>query len=170
MLFGDVLAVIAGVLAITLTAWATILAASLLLEVQVTRGQEVLQKGMIKPLLSGLFLLVTFGGIGIALLNAPAPFLKVLGMGAWGFVLVLGAVGAASLSRYLATRMRMQHPGLEEFNAVSRSALLIIGSSWLPLVGWFLVMPALLSVSIGAGWRAMVKSKARGAIAVGPNA
>ncbi|CAN1562769.1 hypothetical protein MCEMSE15_02755 [Fimbriimonadaceae bacterium] len=156
MLFGDVLAVITGFIALTLTTWAALLAAGLMFDAKVHRAHTKLQSGFWAPMLHGVGILLVLGGLGLALLNAPSPGVKFLGAALIGALLAIGTVGGAGLSRLVAIRMREQHTDMSEFTAFSRSSLILVGVGLLPVLGWFLFLPALLCIAFGAGWSALL--------------
>jgi hypothetical protein len=45
---------------------------------------------------------------------------------------------------------------MSEFTAFSRSSLILVGVGLLPVLGWFLFLPALLCIAFGAGWSALL--------------
>ncbi|MDX2065442.1 MAG: hypothetical protein SFX74_06840 [Fimbriimonadaceae bacterium] len=159
LLQGDVTAFVAGFIGFALTAWASMLAIGLLFEVQTQRAQRTVEDGLAKSGLIGLVVIALLGGLGIVLLNVPAPIVKLIALVMLGALLTLGAMGAAGMSRMLARRIMSQDDSLALYPATSRAAWLLVGAAMFPLVGWLFFGPVLWAIAVGAGWTAAVRRK-----------
>jgi hypothetical protein len=98
----------------------------------------------------GLLLLLTTLTVVGGLLKAggPAPL---LGVAIVVFDLALAALGGAGLAVRLAQRVRAHPSGALSTRDLLRGVFLLEGAALLPIVGWLLVFPFLLLVSLGAG-------------------
>jgi hypothetical protein len=68
-------------------------------------------------------------------------------------------VGAAGLSTLIASRLRAMGD-MNDYGATCRAATIVVTAGLLPLVGWFAVIPMVLSVSLGAGLAAILRKPA----------
>ena len=163
---GDVLMTVAIYLSLAATGYAAILAAGLFFEPATARARERVAFGVWRTALIGLLIAATLGTISFAMMAAPPPALKILGMAFMGALLFIAAIGASGLAKLGAERICEAHPNMPHFTARSRSAMLIVGASMMPIIGWLIVAPLVLAVSLGAGWRAVVRRAARAEAAV----
>jgi hypothetical protein len=92
----------------------------------------------------------------MVLVSLPAGVAKFLGWALAVAVLALSAIGAAGLTRLLAHRMAAQ--GLAEAGSLGtlvRTSLALELASLLPIVGWFVVLPAVTAAAFGASLQAL---------------
>ncbi|MCS6951152.1 MAG: hypothetical protein RMM06_11945, partial [Armatimonadota bacterium] len=72
------------------------------------------------------------------------------------FLLVVGAVGFSGLVTLVAQRLAQIEPSLTPYAALSRSALLCVLTTLVPILGWFVVAPLMAFASLGAGVEAVL--------------
>lgn len=96
----------------------------------------------------GAAIVVPAGVASVALMQAPGGVLQLAG---WALLLALlssACLGAAGLSALVGARIA---PGATPSAALLRGAAAIECGAILPLVGWFVAAPLLLTWSVGAG-------------------
>jgi hypothetical protein len=116
-----------------------------------------------------------FLGVGSVLVMAiPVTILNALPLGLAKLaaaLLVFGAfgvatLGAAAVAVELGDRIRVQAaPSLSGIGAVVRGAIILELAAVFPLVGWFLLIPAVLLTGFGAGVFALLRWRPRPAVA-----
>lgn len=158
---GDIQATIGSFAGIALTSWATLLAFKLLFPARADRAAESLETNIWRTSVLGTAFLGLVGGSGLVLIGLPLPLAKIVGLVVIGWVLALSLVGTAGLASLLARRIQDLAPELSPFAAHSRAAAVLVGFSLLPLAGWFVFAPAILAVSAGAGWMAVMARSPR---------
>nr|MDQ2731347.1 hypothetical protein [Armatimonadota bacterium] len=67
----------------------------------------------------------------------------------------LAAIGSGGLVRLLSDRIEETGSQMSPFATLTRSAILYVTTGFLPLFGWFLVIPAALLASLGSGYTAL---------------
>jgi hypothetical protein len=67
----------------------------------------------------------------------------------------LAAVGGSGLVLLVAERLRQYDPKLRPFAAMNRAALLIVSAGLVPLLGLFVIFPAVLAMGIGTAVQAL---------------
>ena len=155
MLFGDVIATIAGLIGISLTTWATMLACALLFAPKTVAARRALDGKLAPVFFKGLLVLLIGGGLAVGLISAPPVAAKVVGLGLLAIVLATGAVGTAGIATLTSERIRQLHPAMSEFTALSRGSGILIAASILPVAGTFLFFPAIIIMGLGAGYSAL---------------
>ena len=155
MTFGDVLAVVAGLVGICISAWTTLVFFSLFFPVRADQAANSIQLSASKMALRGFGIVAVFAVIAIALfkLHNPLPTLM-----AWTILLALlslAALGGSGLTLLAAARVHDREPQLSAYAALMRGAALVVVPGLLPVFGWFLVAPLMLFVGVGAGTRAI---------------
>lgn len=160
VLIGDVLAWIGALVLIGITSWATILASALLFDGASSRADGAISTRPWHVVWVGLLITLTLGSLSVVLIAQPNPLGKLLGWILLAYLLFVAVLGASGVARMVATRIRELHDDLPAYNALSRGVILIIGAAMLPVVGTLLIAPAVLVVSLGAGWAALSR-KAR---------
>ena len=152
MTLADVLAVAAG-LAIAGAGFASLsVILSVLAPRAVTRARDQAERRPGRSIFLGVAAAIATALTAGAFLKAPAPPLHVGGVFTVLFALALAVVGGAGLSSALGVRAVSSRPGgPPSVRDLLRGALLLESASLLPLVGWFVVLPAALLLSLGAG-------------------
>lgn len=102
---------------------------------------------------------VILTAIVVTLLNAmPFGLTKFLGVLLTFAAFGVATVGAAALAVHLGDRLRDHGaPTLTRAGAVVRGAVVLELAAVFPLVGWFLVIPAVLLMGFGAGIFALLR-------------
>lgn len=153
LIIGDVFAIIASIVFICLSIWATILASSLLFSNKVKHAQTSFET---KP--GAVF------GIGFAILlftvvtysvMFPFPLLRLVGTAGLALVLSIGLMGAGGLAKVLGNRISPLDPNVSEFKNLARGAGLMVVLTLVPIVGWFFLTPLMIIMSLGAGFMSL---------------
>jgi hypothetical protein len=153
---GDVLAIVAVLAGICLSAWALILAVALVFPRKADQARSTLVHHPWASFFIGLILWATVGLFGFILTAQAFPPAKLLG---WTIVMPLlsvASVGSAGLAGLAAQRLRHLAPDQTAYVNLSRSAAFIVLAGLVPLLGWFLIVPFLIFASTGAGVAALV--------------
>ncbi|MCW5942802.1 MAG: hypothetical protein KIS66_11250 [Fimbriimonadaceae bacterium] len=151
---GDVLAVIAAIFLISLSTWAAMVALAALFPRRVRQGQDALSAAPGRTLVVGLIETVTTVALALVLANATAPLAKVLGAVLLFGLFFVASFGLASVASLVGAHLQ-EVDTVNAYQAFSRGAAVLIVACWLPFLGWFLFTPILLSVAVGAGWKAV---------------
>lgn len=155
MTIGDVLGVAGLLLMFGICSWAIMTAAALLFPNRCQIAMETMEASPLMILLKGLGITVVVGVIGIAFLSSPLPPLKLVGMTIITGTLAIAAVGGGGLSKLLGQRMKALQPEMSDYGLICRGASLVFICALSPIIGWFLIGPAVLGMSVGAGVRAI---------------
>lgn len=155
MTIGDVLAVVAGIGSACVATWALLLGMALLFNRRANMAQQNLQSSPWRVLASGSVLALFGVGGAIVLLNQPNGILKLVGWALLLATLALAALGVGGLILLLAESVQRAQPGMSQFQALLRGAGLLVAAGLVPLLGWFLMVPVTIIISIGAGWCAL---------------
>lgn len=153
---GDSFSIVAILVGLGLTTWSLIAVIAFLFPARVQIASE---KASARPWASfglGILMLVVLT-IGFILFVSPAPGAKLLGMIVFLGALMVGVLGVAGLAQIAARRLS---PNLSSMNtdpqAFLKAAGFIVTAGMLPVLGWFLFMPVVLIVSMGAGLSALL--------------
>lgn len=155
MTIGDVLGVTGLLLTLGICSWAIMMAAALLFPTRCSVAMEAMESNPIAILLKGLAISLAAGVIGIALLSSPLPMLKLVGLTLITGTLAIGAVGGGGLSKLMGLRLKTLQPDMSEYGLICRGASLVFICALSPVLGWFLIGPAVLGMAVGAGVRAV---------------
>lgn len=155
MTFGDVLAAVAALVGICLSAWTTLMAFSLLFPERAAQASESIDRSAARMALRGAGLTVLMLVAAILLFRIHQPLFTVAGWLVVLAMLSLAALGGSGLAMLMAGRVRMHEPQLSAYAALMRGAALVVVPGLLPVFGWFLVAPIMLIVGIGAGTKAL---------------
>lgn len=153
---GDVLAVIGIVTVTVLSLWALVMAVSVLFGERTARARERLEHSPGKVTLLGAIVGLVLGVIVVALINQPAPVLKLVGWIIYLLMLVAGVVGFSGIATLVAHRLAEIEPALTPYSALSRGALFCVLATLVPILGWFVVGPLMGFASLGAGVEALL--------------
>lgn len=151
MTIGDVLAVVAVLSLLGASGVATLLLAALAFPERTVRAQQRIETAPGVCLLQGLGVLLVVGLFAVALGQSPAGALRLLAGVLWAGLFALATPGGAGIVRLLSRRIHDTGSRLQPFAALTRGALLFVMAGFLPIVGWFLIVPAALLLSLGAG-------------------
>lgn len=152
---GDVLAVVGIVGAIGVASWAMVVAVSLLFEERAKQAARTIQDSPWKTGFAGLAVHLTIGFIGFVLFANPNPGAKLAGSLIVLTLIVVTAIGVSGLVGLAARRIHELDPGMSAYGALSRGSTFVVIPCMLPIVGWLLLGPVVLSLGLGAGIRAL---------------
>jgi hypothetical protein len=153
---GDSFAVVAILFGVGLTTWALILAFSLMFPGKVAEARNRCERRPFAGFGVGLLVMGTLGLISIVMASLPVPPIKLLGtVGLMALVLV-AFVGMSGICQLMASRLRTMEPAMSPYAALARAAMLMAIAGLFPLVGWFLLGPALFITSLGLGVQALL--------------
>ena len=150
MTIGDVLAVVAGVLAVGATLWAAIIAFALLFADRTTQAAGLLEQKPASVLRTGTLVLIVAGVVGLILINQPIGLIKLVGWVMLAGLFALALLGSAGLARVVGERVRTGERRVGPFVGLCRGAGFVVAAGFLPLVGWFALFPVALVASLGA--------------------
>lgn len=149
MTIGDVLAAIAAVCGVGATWAATVLLTALAFPARAERAQGalLLSPGACLGRGAGAALL---GTLAVLVLN-HSPLGKLLSVLVVACLAALAALGSAGIVRLLGERIQTTGTSLSPFAALTRGTALYVVAGFLPVVGWFLIVPLALLLSVGSG-------------------
>ncbi len=159
LLMGDVLFVVATILAIAVTNWAMIMAIGLLFPGRARDAQAEITENPWKCLVRGSLLGLPLALFALVLMGIPFPIAKLAGVALMVVVLGIAALGSAGLAMVAGERLQELAPEMPVYGVFSRGAGFIVASSILPFLGWFGFGPIALVVSLGAGLK-VIRAKA----------
>ncbi|HJS19289.1 MAG TPA: hypothetical protein VJ785_11120, partial [Anaerolineales bacterium] len=150
----EILQLLLAILLLTLSVSAYILVISVLFPSRVTKTQRIVRLsqgrsfglGMVNFLFFGLIVILLFSaaeaadGFGAGVLLIPALLVTI-------FLVILLSLGLTSVVNELAERL---FPDLSNWKRILWSAVLLCLACTLPFVGWFLLLPYVGFVGIGA--------------------
>lgn len=103
-----------------------------------------------RTLVMGFLLGVPALVAGIALTKIPVPGGPQIGGGILLALLLMGLVGSAGLAQHVGRRLPAPVDGDQPWRAVLRGGGVVMLTMILPLLGWFILMPAMIASGIGA--------------------
>lgn len=146
---GDVTTVFAILAALGVVFPGLLLTWSLWMPGMVERSRERIARTPWKSLFVGLVILL-MASVPLGILNAlagPFQFLAFVG----GFsLLTFASVGAAGLASLMGERLRGQGVQVSSPGALLRGAVALEFATVFPIIGWFILFPLTLLVSLGA--------------------
>jgi hypothetical protein len=152
---GDVFSVVSAIIAICVSAWAMMLAVTLLFTARAESARQELEGRPWKSFLIGLLTLSTLGVFSLGMIGAPMPAIKLAGLILSLGLLSIAAVGAGGLALMVGRRMQPLDPSLSAYRAVGRGAAILVAATLVPFVGWWVFGPIVLAASLGAGFSAV---------------
>lgn len=163
---GDVLAVVATVVGAAASAWALTICAALVFLRRTDAAHAALHRSWAKCFVVGLIATFVLLFVSTALVSLPLPAAKLMGLFGYTATLALAAVGAAGLARLVANRIMRHDTEVSAYSALTRAAGLLVAASAFPVLGFFVIAPLLIILSIGAGTIALVsRAETEGAAA-----
>lgn len=151
MTIGDILAVIAAVLLVGASWAATILTIALAFPARVAAAQAKLTAVPGVCLVRGLAVLLVSAVLAIALSKAAAGPVRGLALLLLGGLGVVAALGSAAVVRLLGARIDALGSPMTPFASLTRASVLYVAAGFLPVIGWGVVLPAALLLSVGSG-------------------
>lgn len=153
---GDAFTIVAIIVAIGFSTWALLMATAFLFGRRAVLAERAVETRPWRSFWVGLLVSQVGGFIALLLLNHPSPILKLV---SWLAIIALFAVaglGATGVALMASRRIESSEPGLSHYGAVNRAVIMIVIACWLPILGWFALVPILMAVSTGAGLSAML--------------
>lgn len=161
MTIGDVLAVIAAVFVVGATWVATLLLTSLAFPARVARAQQTIVSGPGASLARGLGVAFVLGILAATFWKYPGPA-RLLGGLLLASLGALAAVGSAGIARLVGERIQAVGSHMNPFAMLTRGTILYVAAGFLPVIGWFLVAPVALLLSLGGGAAAVMARRQAG--------
>lgn len=155
MTIGDVLAVVAGIVGVSVSIWALLLGTAVLGGRVAHRGKAILLLSPAKVFLTGLIAWGIIGFVAVALMNQANGALKLAGITLLLGLLGISALGGGALATLMAERVRRQDRSLSPLAALGRGAGILVVAGITPFFGWFLLIPTMIIVSLGLGIRTL---------------
>lgn len=152
---GDVLAIVASLAGICVSAWALTMAVTTLFWDRTNRAKDAVATRPWPAFWTGILTVLVGGTISVIFLNLPNPLMKGVGWLMLMAILSLAAIGAGGIAGVAGERLRHLDPSLTPYQATVRGVAFVIVAGIFPILGWFLVAPLLLIVGAGAGLTAM---------------
>jgi len=159
MTIGDILAVIAAVLLVGASWAATILTIALAFPARVAAAQAKLTAAPGVCLVRGLAVLLVSAVLAIALSKAAAGPVRGLALLLLGGLGVVAALGSAAVVRLLGARIDALGSPMTPFASLTRASVLYVAAGFLPVIGWGVVLPAALLLSVGSGVAVLGRAK-----------
>lgn len=151
MTIGDILAVIAAVLLVGASWAATILTIALAFPGRVAAAQAKLTAAPGVCLVRGLAVFLVSAVLAVALSKAAAGPVRGLALLLLGGLGVVAALGSAAVVRLLGTRIEALGSPMTPFASLTRASVLYVAAGFLPVIGWGVILPAALLLSVGSG-------------------
>lgn len=159
MTIGDILAVIAAVLLVGASWAATILMIALAFPARVAAAQAKLTGAPGACMGRGLVVLVVSLLLAAALSKAAAGPARLLALVVLGGLGVVAALGSAAVVRLLGGRIDALGSPMTPFGSLTRASALYVAAGFLPVIGWGIVLPAALLLSVGSGVAVLFKAR-----------
>ncbi len=157
---GDVLAIVAVLVGLGVTAWALMVCCGLLFPLRVDRARMEAERHPWSNIGTGVLVLVP-GLFGAVLQTPPVPGVKLVGWMLILTVLGIGALGAAGLGHLAGRTLNRMAPDMQEYPAFVRGSAFLVTAAMLPILGWFAFGPLILLAALGAGARALAAPASR---------
>jgi len=145
MTIGDVLGTVGLLAALGICSWAVMMGTAVLFPKRSSAATDAIRTNPGRTLLAGFGAFLLVGIVAFAFLSNPLPFSKLLGL----------ALATGLLALLIGERLRTLKPEMTPYDATSIGAALVFLGALTPVLGTFLLAPASLFVSIGAGVRAL---------------
>jgi hypothetical protein len=134
--------------------------AGLMLPGPVERARERVERRPVACFFLGALILGITAAFSLSMLAAGSPGpVQLLGWIVAGPMLAGSIVGGSAISQLLAGRMQAQMRTESRMLALVSGALCTTLASLLPIIGWFVFLPIVGMISIGAGTLALFKRK-----------
>jgi hypothetical protein len=160
---GDVFSVVAILFGTAFSAWAMLIASAMIFSRKAKISQSLMRHAPGRTFVLGVIMLFVIGVISLAFLSVPFPLAKLVGWSGILFVLGFATIGSGGLVLLVAERLRDYDVRLRPFTALTRGALFIVIAGLVPLVGLFLIFPAVIAMGLGAGAQALfMRNELRG--------
>ena len=161
MTIGDVLAVVAGIGAVGAAWIAAILLFALAFPTRAAAAEKKLTEAPGAAFGLGLTVVLVGGLLAAVCWNSPAGPIKLLAAVIAGAICLAAAVGSAGAVRLLGERIDAAGTGFSPFASLTRAAILYVLAGFLPVLGWFLILPVALLLSVGSGTAALLPKRVK---------
>lgn len=158
---GDVTTVFAILAALGIVFPGLLLAWSLLTPGMVDRSRERVRRTPWKSMFFGVFLLMV-ASVPIGVLNALGGPFQFLAYASAFVLMTLASMGAAGLASSMGERLRGQGVQVTSPGALLRGAVALEFAVVFPIIGWFIVLPFVFLLSLGASVLAVLHWAPRG--------
>jgi hypothetical protein len=152
---GSALTIIAILFGMAFSSWALLIGCALIFRKKAQISHSLLLHAPGRSFFLGAVMLFIIGIISLAFLAAPLPAAKVIGYGGLLVAFSLAALGGSGLVLLVADRLQQYDTKLRPFVAMNRAALYIVSAGLVPLLGFFVIFPAVLAIGIGAAVQAI---------------
>lgn len=160
-MIGDVMAVVAALVGICISAWALMVTCGLLFPSRSDAAREYLVRRPKAAIGLGALITLIPGFLGIAILSVPMPGAKLFGMLVLLTILGCGALGGAGVSFVAGDRIQSMAPDLSDYAVFVRGAGFLVVAAVFPILGWFFFGPLALFAAVGCGAHAVARSASR---------
>jgi len=125
---------------------------ALMLPNRVERARERVEKAPKSTFFAGAAFWIVSAFVAVAMIQngRPGP-VQLLGWISAGPMLAASAIGGAAFAQILSERIRERSPQTSPLSALAIGALCTALSGLLPVIGWFVFLPLVGFISIGAG-------------------
>jgi len=137
------------------SAWALLIGSALIFRKRAEISYSLIKYAPFRSFVIGLAMLFLIGFVSLAFLAAPLPIAKFIGYSGLLVAFTLAAIGGGGLVLFTAERLRQYDSRLRPFVALNRGAMLIVASGLVPLLGIFVIFPAVLAMGIGCAVQAL---------------
>jgi hypothetical protein len=148
---GDVLAVVAAIFAICGSAWALLVISSVIFGNRTRHAQTAIESRPWRCLGIGVSIVAVFGFMAVVLAAQPNPAFKLFGTTIYLAIFGIAVVGGGGLATLIARKMLPLDSALTPFQALTRGSGILVLAGLFPMLGWFVVGPLSLLISVGAG-------------------
>jgi len=150
MTIGDVLAVIAAFFVVGASWAATILIFALAFQFRAAAAEQKIISSPGRCFLRGLVISIVVGVAALLLNKSHAGPVRIIAGALLTGLAVLAIVGSAGIVRLISDRIRGHGSEMTPFSTLTRGAILYVLAGFLPIFGWFLVLPVGFLISIGS--------------------
>ncbi len=155
MLLGDVLAVVASIIALGVCTWAVFVGCAFLFDRRTMRAQNALAASPGKCFWFGLIASFVMIIVSLRVIEVPLPLAKGLGVMMLTGLFALVGVGGGGLARLVADRIRGEDSAITPLPAIVRGSLYIVLMAATPVLGTLVVTPIVMAVCCGAAMQAL---------------
>jgi hypothetical protein len=152
---GTALTIIAFLFGMAFSSWALLIGCALVFRKKAQISCSLVQYAPGRSFFLGAVMLFIFGLVSLVFLQAPLPVAKVIGYSGFVVIFSLAALGGSGLVLLVADRLRQYDTKLRPFAAMNRAALLIVSAGLVPLLGLFVIFPAVLAIGLGTAVQAI---------------
>jgi hypothetical protein len=152
---GSALTIIAILFGMAFSSWALLIGCALVFRKKAQISYSLLQYAPGRSFFLGAVMLFILGLISLVFLQAPIPLAKVIGYSGFLVLFSMAALGGSGLVLLVADRLQQYDTKLRPFVAMNRAALLIVSAGLVPLLGLFVIFPAVLAIGIGTAMQAI---------------